>query len=121
MKVPAMIALVALLILSTLGAQGTIGHAQAQDPCTGLLEEGEVGLDYKGHCIIPDPAKGPVQGIFVRRVEDLDAVTLDGIVLMHTDKGWVLVPEEFVTPITNDYKTVAVEDGWHMVVEKDDP
>jgi hypothetical protein len=113
---------VIIVVVLSVNLFGVFAKAQGVDPCSGLLQEGEVGLDYKGHCIIPDPAKGPVQGIFVRRVEDLDDVTIEGIVLMFTDKGWILVPEEFIAPVDGgSFATTAVEDGWHMVVDEETP
>jgi len=53
----------------------------------------------------------------VRRVEDLDGVSLEGIVIMNTKDGWKIVEEEFYTPLTEDLKTVAVSDGWHMEMD----
>jgi hypothetical protein len=95
-----------------------VGSALAEDDaCEGLLTGDQVGVDYEGHCILVEPEKGPVQGVIVRRVEDLDGVSLEGIIIMQTKDGWELVEETFYTPITNDLKTVAVGDGWHMELD----
>ncbi len=92
--------------------------AQATDPCSNLLTGDQIGVEYKGHCILVEPDKGPVQGIFVRTVEDLDSVTKEGIVIMHTDKGWVVADDLFTVDISNkQFARTAVGDAWHMTLD----
>lgn len=99
---------------------GGLAHGQASDPCAGeKIPVGSAGLDYKGYCIVPEPEKGPVQGIFVRRVEDLGGVTVDCIVLIHASSGWKIADDECVSEVRGDFSTVAVGDGWHMALDEE--
>jgi hypothetical protein len=105
-------------------ALATVTGVSAQEAgagaCEGLVTGNQVGVDYEGHCILVEPEKGPVQGVFVRRVEDLDGVTLEGVVIMHTADGWELVEDEFIEPVEGDVSNIAVGDGWHRELDPTD-
>jgi len=100
------------LLLTGVNAQG-----QKADPCEGLDAEGNPTVVYQDHCIQIEPSKGPVQGVFGRRIEDLSSVTLEGPVIVHTTEGWVVVDAEFTTDAGEQFANVAVGDSWHMEVD----
>jgi hypothetical protein len=111
---------IAIFLVSWYGATAAIiasANAQASDPCVGAVPAGDIGLNYEGHCVLVEPEKGPVQGILVKRVEDLDNVVIYGIIIAHTEEGWRILDDEFAEDVEGEFATAAVGDGYHIELD----
>lgn len=112
--------LIGLVVISIALALASVNASQAsqENACADLLTGDQAGIDYQGHCVLVEPEKGPVQGIWVATTENLDGVTKECIVIIHTATGWKLADDTCVVDGTDTtYATVAVTDGWHMALD----
>lgn len=96
----------------------TNSSAQVTPVNGGPLPSGdEIILDYQGHQILVEPEKGPVQGIIVEKVDNLEGATVEGIVIIETRDGWVVADENFLTAADGAFANTTVAQGYHIILE----
>ena len=94
-------ALLALALTVTLHLPAA---AVQPDPCAGeALEEDEIGLVYRGHCVPVDRDGPTVQTVIVERTETLEGFHARCIVVIRTDVSvWKIAPDLCYVPDAED-------------------